>query len=91
MKGALYVETFFLLLIFLNTTHAQELDPRAYQPAPIGYNGFIVSYAHSFGDILFEPSVPIDDARASLNFVVAGYYRTYGLFGRFANFTVVQP
>jgi hypothetical protein len=91
MQLAPLAGTLFLLLTFLNTTHAQELDPRAYQPAPIGYNGFIASYAYSFGDILFEPSVPIEDAQAHLNFVVAGYYRTYGLFGRFANFTVVQP
>lgn len=91
MRFALLAGALFLLLTFLNTTHAQELDPRAYQPAPIGYNGFIVSYAYSFGDILFEPSVPIEDARAHLNFIGAAYYRTYGLFGRFANFTVAEP
>ncbi len=80
-----------MLLTLLNIIDAQELDPRAYQPAPIGYNGFILSYAHSYGDILFEPSVPIEDARARLNFIGAAYYRTFGLFGRFANFTVAQP
>lgn len=91
MRASLWAGALSLLLTFANTNHAQELDPRAYQPAPIGYNGFIVSYAYSFGDILFEPSVPIEDARARLNFIGAAYFRTYGLFGRFANFTVAQP
>jgi hypothetical protein len=91
MRSSFLAATLFLLLTFLNTAHAQELDPRAYQPAPIGYNGFIISYGYSFGDILFEPSFPVEDARAHLNFIVAGYYRSYGLFGRFANFTVAEP
>jgi hypothetical protein len=91
MRGSLFAGTLFVFLTVLNTTHAQELDPRAYQPAPVGYNGFIATYAYSFGDILFEPSFPVVDARARLNFIGAAYYRSYGLFGRFANFTVAQP
>ena len=38
-----------------------------------------------------EPTVPIEDAGASLHFGAAGYYRTFGLFGRFANIGVGVP
>lgn len=71
--------------------YAQELDPRAYQPAPVGANAFTVGYTHSFGDIVFDPSFPAKDVEASLHIGGAGYYRSLDFFGRFANITVAVP
>lgn len=70
---------------------AQELDPRAYQPAPVGLNVFSVGYTHSFGDVVFDPSFPAKDVEASLHIGGAGYYRSLDFFGRFANITVGVP
>lgn len=61
---------------------AQELEPRAYSPNPVGLNFATVGYAHSSGDVLSDPSLPLDDVHASLNAVSVGYGRTFGLFGR---------
>jgi hypothetical protein len=94
MSGNLPVriwEILFLLSLLSGLVHAQELDPRAYQPAPVDVNGFTLGYTRSFGDIVFEPSVPIEDAQAHLNFGAAAYYHTFGLFGRFANALIALP
>src|SRR5262245_22689317 len=86
-----FARAFFLLTLWLGIAHSQELVPRAYEPAPVGLNAFTLVYGYSFGDILFDPSLPIKDANARLNNIAASYYRTFGLFGRFANFTVAEP
>lgn len=61
---------------------AQELEPRAYSPNPVGLNFATVGYAHSSGDVLFDVSLPLSDVHASLDAVTVGYGRTFGLFGR---------
>jgi hypothetical protein len=80
-----------IILIMGSFAYAQELDPRAYQPAPVGLNALTLAYTHSFGDILFEPSFPAEDVQASLHLEAAAYYRTFDLFGRFANVSVGVP
>ena len=79
---------FFLITGLLGIAHAQELVPRAYEPAPTGINAVTIGYVHLFGDILFDPSLPVKDAHARLNNGGLGYFRTFGLFGRFSSFTI---
>ncbi|HSE41399.1 MAG TPA: transporter, partial [Acidobacteriota bacterium] len=81
----------FIIAILSDSAWAQELEPRAYQPAPIGLNAFTFSYTHSTGDILFEPSFPAEDVQANLHLESAGYYHTFDFFGRFANVSVGVP
>jgi len=61
---------------------AQELQPRAYIPAPVGLNFVTVGYARNGGDVLFDGSIPIDDARATSNVVTAGFGQSIGILGR---------
>src|SRR3982751_1544770 len=49
----------------------QELEPRAYSPSPVGVNFSLLAYAHSTGEVLTDPSVPIQDVEAKLNAGVA--------------------
>jgi Putative MetA-pathway of phenol degradation len=86
-----YSLAFISLICFVFSASAQELDPRAYQPGPVGINAVTLVYTHSFGDILFEPSFPAKDVEASLHLGGAGYYRTFDFFGRFANISVAVP
>lgn len=83
----------FAALVALATgpAAAQELEPRAYAPNPVGANFLIAAYGHQSGDILFDPTVPITDASASLNSLVFGYGRTFGLFGRSASVGIGVP
>jgi hypothetical protein len=60
---------------------AQELEPGAYQNAPIGVNVAIVSYGFSHGNVLVDASLPIEGANARVHGLGVGYLRTFRLFG----------
>jgi hypothetical protein len=70
---------------------AQEMEPRAYSPSPVGTNFVAVSVGRSHGAVLFDPTVPITDATATFDHLVVGYGRTYGVFGRQAQVAVIVP
>ncbi len=73
------------------TLPAQQLEPRAYSPSPIGTNFVGMAYLFSKGDVFLDPSVPIENVKAQVNGAAPYYGRTFGLFGRLASVTVVAP
>jgi hypothetical protein len=70
---------------------AQELEPGAYAAAPVGLSAVVIANTFSFGDLSFEPSAPIDEARARINVTVLGYMRTLNLAGRSGQIAVAVP
>jgi Putative MetA-pathway of phenol degradation len=73
------------------TTSAQELEPRLYQNSPVGLNAIVLGYGFSAGNILVDSSLPIADAKAKVHAVVAGYLRSFALFGKSAKLDVTVP
>ena len=80
-----------LLLAAAASSQAQELEPRAYSPSPVGTNFVVVGYARSTGNVLLDPSLPLSDVSARLNAGVAGYVRTFALFDRSASAGLAWP
>ncbi len=70
---------------------AQELEPRAYRTLPTGLNAAVFAYAFSSGNVVSEPSTPIEDLEAEAHTVILGYLRSFGLFGRSASMTLTAP
>lgn len=70
---------------------AQDLVPGAYTPAPVGFNLITTSGSFSTGALSFDPTLPVEDARAKLGVGTVGYGRTFRLAGRFANVVFVLP
>jgi len=70
---------------------AQELEPRAYSPSPLGTNFFVLALARSSGSVIFDPSLPITDVSAHVGTAVAGYGRSFGLAGKQGLFGVAFP
>jgi hypothetical protein len=70
---------------------AQSLEPRAYAVSPQGTSFAVLGFARSFGDLSFDPSLPIEDAHATLNTLVAGYVYTLNVFGKSGNVGVQLP
>jgi hypothetical protein len=70
---------------------AQELEPRAYRTLPTGLNAAVFAYAFSSGNVVSEPSTPIEDLEAEAHTVILGYLRSFGLFGRSASLTLTAP
>lgn len=80
-----------LLLIFSHFLYSQELEPRAYSPVPVGVNIGILGYSHSRGNVLVDPSLPIEDVKARMNITTFGYARTLGLGGHLTQVSVFAP
>jgi hypothetical protein len=70
---------------------AQELEPGAYQNAPVGLNVLYAGYGYSQGNVLFDAALPIEGADATVHTVAFAYLRTSSLFGRAAKFDVQAP
>jgi len=78
-------------VLYAGAIGAQELEPRAYSPSPVGLNFVLLAGTRSTGEILLDPSVPIEDVEATIDAGVAGYGRTFALWGQSANFGLVVP
>jgi hypothetical protein len=70
---------------------AQELEPGAYWPIPNRLNIVSVIDSFNFGDVAFDPSAPIDEARARINTTIFAFTRAFSLAGRSANVGVLVP
>jgi hypothetical protein len=70
---------------------AQELEPRAYANAPVGLNFLILGYGYSQGDVAFDPSVPIEDAKLTVHGAFLAYARALDVWGRAGKLDVVLP
>ena len=70
---------------------AQELQPRAYLPTPVGLNYFGFSYSNNRGGLLFDPSLPVDDASVNANIVTLAFGQTLGVLGRTTQILMIFP
>jgi hypothetical protein len=80
MRSALGVAVAVILTLPV-AVPAQQLEPRAYSPSPVGANFVGLGYVYSTGGVLFDPSLPITNAHADINSVAVGYGRTFGIGG----------
>lgn len=80
-----------LLALTASSLRAQELAPRAYVITPLGSNALTLSYTYNTGELLFEGTVPIEDATGRLSVPSLAYYRSFGLLGRSANVLAAVP
>jgi hypothetical protein len=71
--------------------HGQELEPRAYSPAPIGTEFIVVGLTRSTGSILFDPTVPIENVESRIDALMLATGGTFGLFGRQSSVLVAFP
>ena len=76
--------TTFVVACGLSDAAAQELEPGAYQNAPVGVQVLFAGYGFSSGNVLFDASLPVEGADATVHSVSVTYLRTMGLFGRSA-------
>jgi Putative MetA-pathway of phenol degradation len=74
----------FLLLVPVRG-QAQELEPGAYWPIPVGLNIVTIANSFNWGDLAFDPAAPIDEARATIDTTVFAFTRAFSLAGRSAN------
>ena len=82
-----------LLLIALApaSADAQQLEPRAYSPAPIGLNFLGVASSYSSGGVVTDATSPVQNVDGEVIGMAPFYARTLGVFGRLASVGVALP
>ena len=80
-----------LSLFTAGAAQAQELEARAFSPAPIGTKIIVAGIGGQAGEILFDPSLDIGDVEADLTIGITAIGYTFGLAGRQARVLGVFP
>jgi outer membrane putative beta-barrel porin/alpha-amylase len=70
---------------------AQELEPRAYSPSPVGVSFVVVGGGRSQGGVLLDPSIAVDDLSATIQSVTIGLGRTFAVAHRQALIVAAIP
>ena len=70
---------------------AQQLEPRAYSPGPVGAHFAGLTYLHSRGGVAVDASLPLKNVNAEINSAAVSYATTFGLFGRTASAGFILP
>jgi len=79
------------LLLMPLPAPAQELEPGAYWPIAKSINIITAVDSFNWGDLAFDPALPIEEARARINTTVIAFTRAFSLAGRSANAGLVLP
>lgn len=80
-----------VLFLIFNYSTAQDLEPRVYANIPKGANIAVASYGYLKGNVVSEPTLPIEDFVISSNNFGIGYLHTFGLADKLARIQVVLP
>ena len=81
----------FSLCIYSFAGLSQDLEPRAYANMPKGTNVIAIVYGFANGNVLTDPSKPIQGAKLSSHNIFAGYVRTFGFANKLARIQVTAP
>jgi hypothetical protein len=79
------------LFAALPLCRGQGLSPRAYVVPPLHSNAVTLTYSFQDGDVVFDPSIPIQNASGRISTPLATYFHTLDFFGRSANASVTLP
>jgi hypothetical protein len=82
---------FALLVLFSARVHAQDLEPRAYSNSPVGLNFAVAGYAYAQGDVLTDPSLPLENVTNNSHVGVFGYATTFRAFTQTGKFDFIIP
>ena len=73
------------------TALAQDVEPRALSPAPVGTNAVGAALSGSFGNVLLDKTLPVEDLDGTIFSLVPSYTRYFGTFGLTTRLTAVVP
>jgi hypothetical protein len=86
-----YVCRALLLTCLAVSSAAQELQPRAYLPAPVGLNYFGISYANNSGGLLVDPGLALEDVNFDAHASTLAFGQTLGVAGRTVQLLACVP
>jgi len=81
----------FAILSGISSIHAQDLEPRAYTNIPRGINFVVAGYSYMSGGVLFDPAVPLENAKININGSLLAYARSLNIAGLSGKFDMIVP
>lgn len=85
------ISVFFLALSAAIFCSAQGLSPRAYVVAPRHWNAVTLTYSLQDGDVVFDPSFPIQNAHGRIGNELFTLFHSVDFFGRSSNINITIP
>ena len=82
---------FVPLLLLSGPAVAQDIEPGTYLNVPVGANALLVGGGRTSGEVVFDPTLPVEDAEADINSVTVGYVRGLDVGGRSARLELLVP
>jgi hypothetical protein len=80
-----------VLLFPAARAQAQELEPGAYWPIPRGLNIVSAIANVNWGEVTFEPSLPVEEASARIGTTAVAFTHAFGMKRRSANVLLMVP
>ena len=71
--------------------HAQALEPRSYANTPVGINFVLLGYGYTEGDVGFDATSPIQDAKVHVHAGLVAYARSLDVWGLSGKFVAALP
>ncbi|MCW8844280.1 MAG: transporter [Gammaproteobacteria bacterium] len=78
-------------VVLTELAYGQDIEPRRWTPFPVGTNVLGAAYAKTTGDILFDPVLLVEDAKADVNTLVIAYARSFAFANRLSRLDVIVP
>lgn len=79
------------LVLRISSVSAQVLEPRSYSNVPVGLNFLVAAYGYNTGGVLFDPSIPLEDAHINIHVSALGYAHTIKLGSLLGKFDMIAP
>jgi hypothetical protein len=70
---------------------AQEMEPRAYSPSPVGMTFVALAWQRSSGGVTTDPTLPITNVDSDIDSSILALVRTFPLAGRSASIGAALP
>lgn len=84
----------FLISLFCFSFYlaqAQDLDPRAYMRIPVGTTVAFTGLSFSHGEVVTDPTLPVQNIKARVEALSFGVSRTFGILGKTSQILLVLP
>jgi hypothetical protein len=80
-----------LALAASSIAQGQTMEPQSYTNAPIGLNFLIAGYTYQTGSVLVDPSLPVQNVKATVDSEFLGYSHIIDCWGQSGSLALVAP
>ena len=80
-----------ILVLMVEKSHGQDLDPRAYARIPVNVTVAVAGFGYSHGGVVTDPTFPLEDLDAKIIAPSLAVVRSFRLLGKTAQASVALP